>query len=126
MKIENTTIFAPSFKLDIKRNIQEQIEFLIKYSKIIPPELKSGVISELGGKWKDNYYSEMDIINKKMIDRAIGYCSELWVVQNFQIAELWKQTVIQNASINNEPHKVADEVVRQFKESFNLNETQDL
>jgi len=94
--------------------IKKQIEKFITNSAVIDDKLKRDFIKELGFNWHDDRFDATEFI-----DDAVGYSICIWKEQNLQLAELWKEIAINNAKVNNEPHKVADETVARFKDEFN-------
>lgn len=94
--------------------IKKQITNFIKISNVIDEEVKIALIEELGSNWYDDRFD-----GTKFIDDAVGSSIYKWQEQNFKLSELWKEVAINNAKVNNEPHKVADETIARFRDEFN-------
>lgn len=103
---------------DFVYEIKRQFKSFIDNSKVLDSETKHKLLDELELYWgNDNRFDGNVFINS-----AIGYSLGVWQRQNFKISELWKQVAIENAKINNEPYKVAEETVKQFKSQFDIEE----
>lgn len=98
---------------DIVGEIKKQVEKFIEDSFILNETQKKALKEELGTSWIDNRFNGHYFIND-----AIGLSVQEWKRENLELVDLWKQIAINNASCNNNPHKVADEAVEQFQKSF--------
>ncbi len=98
---------------DIVGEIKKQVEKFIDDSKILNTEQKEALKEELVTSWIDNRFNGHYFIND-----AIGFSVQEWKNENLELVDLWKQIAVNNANCNNEPHKVADEAVEEFKKKF--------
>lgn len=105
--------FKPN-EAEIIGQIKKQIEAFIRSSLVLDPEVKKHFLEELAPYWNDERFD-----GTKFLDDAVGLSIYRWQEQNFKLVELWKEIAVNNAKVNNEPHKVADETVARFKEAFN-------
>lgn len=95
--------------------IKKQIFSFISNSKILDDNMKKDFIKELGRNWIDERF-DGDIF----MPNAVRLAMHDWQNINFELVDLWKKIVVENAKINNSPHEVADEVIKKFKQNFNL------
>jgi len=87
-------------------------------SNIIPNELKPQVRRELENIDSDDWWEFAT--KERLAEFAASYSVGQWVKQNLELAELWKSVAISNASHNNQPTTVADEVLSAFKQEFTI------
>ena len=117
--------------LDVTEALIVNMENSLK-SSIARQLLNDGLIT------RDQYNSDIfkiainKIINKKYLDLLIkdhvsglkSWCMDRgfaeWNSNEFKLAELWKDVVVKNSSINNSPEDVADKVVKSFRENNKL------
>jgi len=106
--------FKPN-KHDFIGEIKKQIRSFILHSKTLNSDMKTRLIEELSPDWIDERF-DGEIFMPYSVKRSI----DEWRESNFELVELWKKIVVENAKINNSPHKVADKAIKKFKQNFNL------
>jgi len=95
--------------------IKSQMKSFIYNSEILDENIKKDLIEEIGSNWIDKRFD-----GEIFMPDAVKFAIYDWKSYNFELTELWKKVVVENARINNSPHEVADEVIKKFKENFNL------
>lgn len=99
----------------MKAIIEAEIKhFLLKFLKT-----KEYITKEQMGKLErelsiDNPDYRLNNLQADLKDYLLGEFTR----RHFKPLELWEKVVVENAKINNEPHKVADEVVKKYEENF--------
>jgi len=106
--------FKPS-ATDFVGNIKKQIENFIKNSEVLDKETKDKLTQELGNNWYDARFD-----GEIFIEDAIKWAQYKWQQQNFEQMQLWKQIVIANASVSNDPQDVADKVVDAYRKEWDV------
>jgi len=96
-------------------HIKNQMQSFIENSKTLDDNMRKDLIEELGSNWNDERF-DGEIFKSYSVKLSI----DEWRYQNFELTKLWKKIVVENAKINNSPHEVADEVIKKFKQNFNL------
>lgn len=97
--------FKPS-EYQIVEQIKAQLSDFIKKTSVIDQETKSALLKDIGHNTTDDRFD-----GTKFISAAVGYAMYDWKNENLELMELWKSIAIANASVNNEPHLVADAAV---------------
>lgn len=95
--------------------IKKQFKEFIKNSQAIDKDSKTALINEIGDNWHDDRFS-----GREFIQTACDYAIFEWRNQNLKVAKLWRDIVINNAKVNNEPHLVADQAIERYKEEFKV------
>lgn len=100
---------------ELKNIVKKQIEKFILSSKTADNKALKYLLTEL---W-DNY-DDVPSNFEDLYPYAVMQSVNRWERVNLKCVELWKQIAINNSSVSNEPHKVADEAVASFKKAFIL------
>lgn len=107
--------FYKPYPNEITNAIKSQIAMFINRSNSIDEETKLALKKELGTNWSD------DRVNtNNFFDHAISYSYEKWQRNELKVLELWKEVAINNSKINNNPHLVADKVIKKYCKEFNI------
>ena len=101
----------------ITGEVKKQLESFIVHAKCISPEIKRQLRDELGSNWSDSRFSAIEFI-----EACNSWAYFQWQQESLKEVELWKDVVIKNASTNNEPHLVANEVIKEFNKQFHREE----
>ena len=100
---------------DVILYIKSEIRRFIDQSEILSTDDKRALRKELGDGTPDRNFNVDESIKMRMY-----YKMKRWIYEQLKCAELWKDVAVKNASINNEPHLVADKAVEVFRKNFNL------
>jgi hypothetical protein len=99
----------------IKGALKEELRRFIKNCNSLNDEQKNLVNKELGYNWYDERFNVEKFISHIDYSRFIE-----WQNNNFKLMDLWTEIAVKNASVNNQPHIVANEAVSVFKKEFNI------
>ena len=100
---------------DVVLFIKSEIRRFIDQSEILSTDDKRALRKELGDGAPDKRFNVDESIKMRLY-----YKMQWWIDEQLKCVELWKEVAIKNASINNEPHLVADKAVEVFRKNFNL------
>ena len=56
---------------------------------------------------------------KTLEEKLQHYTINKWIHTNHELSKLWKDVVVENAKVSDEPHITANEVVEEYKKKFN-------
>lgn len=102
-------------KHHLRKAIIDELIQIIDKCDVIDSETKSKINKFI----QEKLYSFDVHANKHaFIKAAFEYTAICYIVNQDKHKELWEKIVIQNAAINNEPHLVANEVIKQFEANF--------
>jgi len=68
----------------------------------------------------EKFFDEEKKLIEKYSNEVVDYELRDWRQRNFDLIRLWKKIAVENAKGNNEPHKVANETVEEFKRQFKV------
>lgn len=96
--------------------IKEQMRAFIKNSEVLDDDTRRKLIQELGSNYHDLRFQSMP----EFVEQATRSSLLNWQIKNSNNLELWKQIALANASVSNEPYKVATETIDAMKKQFIL------
>lgn len=103
-------------RLDMVGQLKKILDSYLRGSKVLTDKQKDDLLEEMGS----NFYDDRFDVPKNFIKVATEWSVHSWQRQNFKLLELWVDIVKANAAVSNAPHKVADEVVKKYKENFDI------
>ncbi|PIZ52172.1 hypothetical protein COY27_01190 [Candidatus Woesearchaeota archaeon CG_4_10_14_0_2_um_filter_33_13] len=99
----------------MKAIVESEIKyFLLKFLKTKEYITKEQIVKLERELSVDNPYYRLNNLHVDLRDYVLGE----FIRRHFKPLELWEKVVVENAKINNEPHKVADEVIKKYQENF--------
>lgn len=110
------TKFNPN-PADIKGEIKASIKQFVDCLVCVDDDVKKQIKKELG----DNYYDNRIDIGD-LLGHSMNYAVSRWLEVNIEIVALWKKVLIENASVSNKPHMVANAAIKEFKKQFKREE----
>jgi hypothetical protein len=104
-----------TIKHDLRTAIIEELNKIIYKCDVIDSETKTKIKNYI----QSNLYN-FDIHENKIafIRAAFDHAANIYNLKQKESEELWEKIVVQNAAINNEPHLVADKVIKQHEANF--------
>lgn len=110
-------------KEDFKYEMLKVIKKLVDSSNSLSANNKKDLINEITERFDSNnkWYDET-VSGDRFIEAAISYKERKWNQNNFDLYKLWKDVLVANASINNNPQEVADKVIQETIKKFHINE----
>lgn len=94
----------------IKGAVKRQMRDFILRCETLTHTQRGDLLGELGSNFFDDRFSA-----KEFMEDAVSMVMWDWKNVNLDLMDLWKKIAVANASISNEPHKTADEVVKAFQ-----------
>jgi len=118
IKLNKQASFVEPSCIDVKeveRAILNEFYECLRLSGVIKPSEVEEVFAYL----KENPYGWYNIDLKQIAIYASERPVKMWNERLEKDLKFWKDVVLKNASINNNPHIVANEVIEEMKSKFN-------
>jgi len=100
----------------VNREIKKEISKFISISDILNENQKRELQEELNKSYR--YCEESKRDHSDLIITLDYYYHNEWKKTNLNEVEFYKQVCIENSKINNEPYKVAEKSLHEFKKTF--------
>ncbi len=100
----------------VNREIKAEISKFISNSDLLNEIQKKQLIEELNDSYK--YCKESKWDHSDLITTLDYYYHNEWKKTELNEVEFYKQVCIENSKINNEPYKVAEKSLEEFKKTF--------
>ena len=101
----------------VNEEIKKQISQFIHISELLTDVQKKDLEKELQESYR--YWIQKDLDHSNLIEILDYYFEKEWKKTQLNEAEFYKSVCIENAKHNNEPYKVAEKALTEFKKTFN-------